>query len=325
MPPFRAPVNGHGRTVCVTGAGGFVASWLVKLLLERGYNVRGTVRSPDDPKNAHLKALEGAADRLILCKADVLNYESLRAAIEGCDGIFHTACPVGPDDLKMVEPIITGTKNVLDAAADTGVRRVVFTSSIGAVYMDPNRDPQAVVDESYWSDVEYCFNTKYWYCYAKTVAERAAWKIAAERDLNLVVVNPVLVVGPLLQPTVNASIEHLMKYLTGSAKTYANAVQAYVDVRDVAAAHLAVYENPSAEGRYICAESMLHRGDLVRILAELFPEYPVPTKCSDVVNPPRKGYKFSTRRLEDLGIKFTPVEQCLYETIKNLKEKGLLP
>ena len=117
-----------------------------------------------------------------------------------------------------------------------------------------------------------------WYCYGKTVAEQVAWKTAAERGVDLVVVNPVLVLGPLLQPTVNASTAHIMKYLTGSAKTFTNAVQAYVDVRDAATAHLVVYEWPAAQGRYLCAESMLHRGDVVRILKKLFPQYPLPTK-----------------------------------------------
>jgi len=73
--------------------------------------------------------------------------------------------------------------------------------------------------------------------------------------------------------------DHVMKYLTGSAKTYVNAAQAYVHVQDVAEAHVRVYEARDAHGRYICAESTLHRGELCRILAKLFPEYPIPTKC----------------------------------------------
>ncbi|KAL9678469.1 hypothetical protein QQ045_016313 [Rhodiola kirilowii] len=149
-----------GRTVCVTGAGGFIASWLVKLLLERGYTVRGTLRNPDDPKNSHLRELEGADKRLILCKADLLDFESLREAIKGCDGVFHTASPVTDDPEQMVEPAVNGTKNVIIAAAEAKVKRMVFTSSIGAVYMDPNRSPDAVVDESCWSDLEFCKNTK---------------------------------------------------------------------------------------------------------------------------------------------------------------------
>ncbi|CAB4272945.1 unnamed protein product [Prunus armeniaca] len=263
MPADSSSVSGHGQTVCVTGAGGFIASWIVKLLLERGYIVRGTLRNPDDPKNAHLRELEVAQDRLTLRKADLLDFESLKEAINGCDGVFHTASPVTDD---------------------------------------PN-----------------------WYCYAKTVAEQTAWEEAKEKGVDLVVVNPVLVLGPLLQPTVNASIIHILKYLTGSAKTYANSVQAYVHVRDVALAHIMVYETPSASGRYLCGESVLHRGDVVEILAKLFPEYPIPTKCSDEVKPRVKPYKLTTQKLQDLGVEFTPVKQCLYETVKSLQEKGHLP
>ncbi|XP_031273559.1 cinnamoyl-CoA reductase 1-like [Pistacia vera] len=158
MPVDSAPVS--GQTICVTGAGGFIASWMVKLLLERGYNVKGTVRNPDDPKNGHLRELEGAKERLTLCKADLLDYESLKDAINGCDGVFHSASPVTDDPEQMVEPAVIGTKNVIVAAAEAKVRRVVFTSSIGAVYMDPNRSPDVVVDESCWSDLEFCKNTK---------------------------------------------------------------------------------------------------------------------------------------------------------------------
>lgn len=318
-------LSGAGQTVCVTGAGGFIASWIVKMLLEKGYTVRGTVRNPDDAKNAHLMELDGAQERLTLLKADLLDFESLKAAINGCDGVFHTASPVTDNPEEMVEPAVVGTKNVITAAAEAKVRRVVFTSSIGAVYMDPDRSPDAVVDESCWSNLEFCKNTKNWYCYGKAVAEGAAWDVAKEKGVELVVVNPVLVLGPLLQPTPNASIVHVLKYLNGSAKTYANATQAYVHVKDVALAHILLFETPSASGRYLCAESVLHRGDLVDILAKHFPEYPLPTKCSDDKNPRAKPYKFSNQKLKDLGLEFTPAWQSLYETVKSLQEKGILP
>ena len=110
------------------------------------------------------------------------------------------------------------------------------------------------------------------------MAEQAANEEAARLGVDLVVINPVLVLGPLLQPTINASVMHVLKYLDGSAKTYADAVQAYVHARDVAEAHIRVFEAPEAKGRYLCAESVLHRGDVVKILAKLFPEYPIPTK-----------------------------------------------
>ncbi|CAD6219915.1 unnamed protein product [Miscanthus lutarioriparius] len=172
-----------------------------------------------------------------------------------------------------------------------------------------------------------------WYCYAKTVAEQGAWEVARKRGpLDLIVVNPpVLLLGPLLQPTVNASTDHVMKYLTGSAKTYVNAAQAYVHVQDVAEAHVRVYEAPDAHGRYICAESTLHRGELCRILAKLFPEYPIPTNTRTRTQVQGQGepsgdrIQFTNQRLKDLGMDFVPVLQCLYETVKSLQEKGMLP
>ncbi|KAG6581630.1 Cinnamoyl-CoA reductase 2, partial [Cucurbita argyrosperma subsp. sororia] len=317
-------VVASAQTVCVTGAGGFIASWLVKLLLQKGYTVRGTVRNPDDPKNAHLKELDGAEEKLRLYGADLLDFESLKAAIIGCDGVFHTASPV-TDDPEKVEETIIGTKNVIMAAAEAKVRRIVFTSSIGTVYMNPNRSPDMIVDESCWSDLDFCKNTKNWYCYAKTVAEQTAWAMAAEKGVDLVVLNPTLVLGPLLQETINASVAHIMKYLTGAVKTYVNAFQGYVHVKDVAKAHVLLYETPSAFGRYICVETMLHRQELVEILAKFFPEYPIPTKCSDEVSPRKKPYKYSVKKLNELGMEFIPVKQCIYETVKSLQEKGHLP
>ncbi|KAF8691901.1 hypothetical protein HU200_040018 [Digitaria exilis] len=319
--------SGHGHTVSVTGASGFIASWLVKLLLEKGYTVRGTVRNPDDDaKNAHLRALDGAAERLTLVPADLLDKESLATAFRGCEGVFHTACPVTDDPEKMIEPAVNGTKNVINAAADVGsVQRVVFTSSIGAVYMDPRHGPGDEVDETCWSDLEYCKNTKNWYCYAKTMAEQAAWELAKERRLDLVVVNPSLVLGPLLQQAINASTWHILKYLDGSVQTYVDAAQAYVHVRDVANAHARVYEEPRACGRYLCAGPTLHRGEVCRILGKLFPEYPVPTECKGGAGETVKGCRFSSRRLAELGVGVTPASLCLYDTVTSLQVKGLLP
>ncbi|THG07988.1 hypothetical protein TEA_020059 [Camellia sinensis var. sinensis] len=96
----------------------------------------------DDPKNSHLRELEGANERLTLYRADLLVFESLREAINGCDGVFHIASPVTNDPEEMVEPAVNETKNVIIAAAKAKVRRMVFTSSIGAVTIDPNRGPE---------------------------------------------------------------------------------------------------------------------------------------------------------------------------------------
>ncbi|RLM65633.1 hypothetical protein C2845_PM16G13180 [Panicum miliaceum] len=312
--------------VCVTGAGGFIGSWIVKLLLARGYAVRGTSRSAaDDPKNAHLWALDGAGERLAMVRVDLLDRPGLRAAFSGCDGVIHLAAPIVGDPAEIVEAVVTGTRNVVEAAADAGVRRLVLSSTISAMYMDPRRDPEAPLDESSWSDLDYCKNTENWYSYAKTVAEKSAWDAARARGLDMAVVIPVIVLGALLQPGLNVSSTHITKYLNGEVATYANASHAYVHVGDAAEAHVRVLEVPGAGARrYVCAESSLHRGELCRILAELFPEYPIPTRCKDEVNPPKKGYKFTNQPLKDLGIKFTPLREYLYEAVKSLQEKGFI-
>ncbi|CAD6249024.1 unnamed protein product [Miscanthus lutarioriparius] len=310
--------------VCVTGAGGFIGSWVVKELLQRGYRVRGTARDPADSKNAHLLALEGAKERLTLCRADVLDRDSLHAAFAGCHGVFHVASPVS-NDPELVPVAVEGTRNVINVAADEGARRVVFTSSYGAVHMDPNRSPDTVLDETCWSDYDFCKRTENLYCCAKMMAEITATEEAAERGLQLAVVLPCMTMGPMLQQTLNFSTNHVARYLMGTKRSIPNAVAAYVDVRDVARAHVLAYERPSACGRYLCIGTVLHRAELVAMLRDLFPQYPVTAKCEDDGKPLAKPFKFSNQRLRDLGLEFTPLRKSLYETVVCLQQKGHLP
>ncbi|EES05992.1 cinnamoyl-CoA reductase 1 [Sorghum bicolor] len=310
--------------VCVTGAGGFIGSWVVKELLQRGYRVRGTARDPADSKNAHLLALDGAKERLTLCRADVLDRASLHAAFAGCNGVFHVASPVS-NDPELVPVAVEGTRNVINAAADEGARRVVFTSSYGAVHMDPNRSPDAVLDETCWSDYDFCKRSDNLYCCAKMMAEITATEEAAARGLQLAVVLPCMTMGPMLQQTLNFSTNHVARYLMGTKRSIPNAVAAYVDVRDVARAHVLAYERPSACGRYLCIGTVLHREQLVAMLKELFPQYPVTAKCEDDGKPMAKPFKFSNQRLRDLGLEFTPLRKSLYETVVCLQQKGHLP
>ncbi|KAL6849997.1 hypothetical protein ACP4OV_020624 [Aristida adscensionis] len=323
---IMAGEGGDEGLVCVTGAGGFIGSWLVKELLQRGYVVRGTARDPEDRKNAHLRKLDGAEERLSMYRADVLDYSSLRPAFSLCGGVFHVACPVNNNEPDLVAIAVEGTRNVINAAADMGVRRVVFTSSYGAVHMNPNRSPDQIVDESCWSDLDFCKRTKNLYCYAKAVAERTAMEEAAKRGVELVVVVPAVTLGEQLHPTINAtSIYTVMAYMMGARKAYPNAVAGYVDVQDVARAHVLVYEDHAAHGRYLCLGGVLHRAEFVQMMRDLFPQYPIPTKCADDNGPMVKPYKFSTQRLEALGMKFTPLKESLYKTMICLQGKGHVP
>eukprot|EP00253_Pinus_taeda_P001397 PITA_01397 len=298
------------------------------MLLKRGYTVRGAVRTnpnDDGSKYEHLRALEGAKERLELVRADILDYKSLVAVIRGCHGVFHVATAMNNNPEEVIEPAVKGTKNVMEACAEMAVKRVVFTSSIGVVYLDPHRNPFAIVDEDCWSNLDYCIQTNNWYCYAKTLAEKLAWELAMKLNLELVVVIPGLVLGPKLQSTMDHGTAHIMKYLTGSAKTYANLTQVYVDVRDVAEAHILVYETPSAKGhRYVCGECNIHRGDLVGMLAKLCPLSPLPTECSDQINPRKQPFLFSNQKLKDLNFSFTPMIKTLADTVESLHKDGLL-
>ncbi|XP_022139393.1 cinnamoyl-CoA reductase 1 isoform X2 [Momordica charantia] len=242
--------------VCVTGAGGFIGSWVVKLLLSRDYIVHGTVREPGDAKYAHLRKLEKGTENLELFKADLLDYESLRSAIAGCEGVFHVASPVpsttsSNPETEVIEPAVKGTLNVLEACLEAKVKRVVVVSSVAAVVFNPSWPQGQVMDESCWSDKEYCKATKNWYFLSKTEAESEALEFGKRRGLDVVTVCPSFVMGPILQPTVNASTLVILKLLKEGYESVENRVRTIVDVRDVGEALLLVYEKGEAEGRFI--------------------------------------------------------------------------
>ncbi|KAK9042984.1 hypothetical protein V6N11_071337 [Hibiscus sabdariffa] len=146
--------NVVGKTVCVTGASGYVASWLVKQLLLRGYNVNASVRNPS------------AENRLKFFKADLLEEGSFDSVVEGCEGVFHTASPFFNDvvdpQAELIDPAVKGTLNVLNSCAKAAsIKRVVLTSSIAAVaYERKPRTPDVVIDENWFTDPDYCKGLK---------------------------------------------------------------------------------------------------------------------------------------------------------------------
>ncbi|KAI4339976.1 hypothetical protein MLD38_024858 [Melastoma candidum] len=326
--------------VCVTGAGGFLASWVVEVLLSQGYVVHGTARDPGDAKNAHLNKLAEESGKLKIFKADLLDYDSLRSAIDGCIGVLHVASPVPPTsvpnpELELLEPAVTGTLNVLKASATSKVRRVVYVSSVASVMMNPNLPKDRAMDEACWSDKEYCRKTgisnclsllslmasfQNWYCLSKTEAESQAFDYAKSNGLDLVSICPSLILGPLLQPTLNASSAVLVNLLKGMPDPAPNRIRHIVDVRDVAAAVILAYEKPEAEGRYICSSHTINTVNLVEKLRSLFPDYNYP---KNFTVGEEWGY-FSNERLKMLGWTCRPLEETLVDAIRNYQGARLL-
>lgn len=276
-------------TVLVTGASGFLGLWCVRKLLEAGYRVRGTVRSLK--RADRLRAIlgqhevEGAGDedRLSFAAADLDDDAGWADAVSACRYVLHVASPLPnrlPDhEDELIVPARDGTLRVLGAAADAGVARVVQTSSVAAVIYGLPSDG-TVYDEDSWSDVEKIMP----YPKSKTLAERAAWKfideLGEDRALELAVINPGLILGPLMSESVSSSGEVVKKLMKREMPGCPPLGWAPVDVRDVADAHLLAMTEPKAAGkRFICALEHVWIREIALILSERYKSrgYRVPT------------------------------------------------
>ncbi|WVZ65411.1 hypothetical protein U9M48_014776 [Paspalum notatum var. saurae] len=307
--------------VCVTGGGGFIASWLVKLLLSRGYAVHATLRDPCDPKNSHLKELDKAPENLHLFKADVLDYDTLTPAVEGCEGVFHLATPVPEDKIsEVLRPAMEGTLNVLKVCSAAKVKKLVVMSSIAAVDFNPNWPQDILKDESCWSDKEFCEENGDWYSVAKITAEQTALEYGDKNGLNVVTLCPPLVFGPLLQPTVNTSSKFLIYVIKGGPDVMNNRLWPMVDVRDVANALLLLYEKKESSGRYICSPNNICTKDLVALLKKMHPKY---SYINNILDVDQKA-SLTCQKLMDLGWEPRKLEETLSDSVECYENAGLL-
>ncbi|XP_061354225.1 phenylacetaldehyde reductase [Gastrolobium bilobum] len=318
------------EVVCVTGANGFIGSWLVRTLLEnpRYTTINATVFPGSD--HSHLFTLHpDAKTRVTVFYADIIDASAVSRAVDGCSGVFHVASPCTLEDpadplKELVQPAVQGTLNVLEAARRVGgVKRVVLTSSISAMVPNPKWPQGKVVDESSWTDVEYCKSRRKWYPVSKTEAERAAWEFKGKHGVDVVAIHPATCLGPLLQPSLNASSAVLQRLMMGSMETQEYHWLGGVHVKDVAKAHVLLYETPTAAGRYLCTNGIYQFSSFANTVSELYPHFPIhrfPAETQPGLTP----CKDAARRLIDLGLVFTPVEDAVREAAESLIAKGFL-
>lgn len=245
-------------TILVTGGTGFLGSRCIAQALAAGHRVRASVRDPArEPQLRAALARAGvdAGDRLSLHAADLRRDDGWSAAAAGCDYALHVASPfpaeIPRDENELIAPAREGTLRVLRAARDAGLRRVVLTSSFAAVgYGHPPRP--APFDESVWSDTAAPLAP---YVKSKTLAERAAWEFVAGEGggLELAVVNPVGIFGPVLSDDYATSILLVKRLLDGALPGAPKLHFGVVDVRDVADLHLRAMTDPAARGERFLA------------------------------------------------------------------------
>ncbi|MEL6697097.1 MAG: aldehyde reductase [Bacteroidota bacterium] len=270
--------------VLVTGITGFIGSHVAIQLLEKGYEVVGTLRNPnrtDSIQEAIAKHTKHT-DRLSFAQAELMDAESWKQAMKGIEYVMHVASPISTttpkDENEMIIPAREGTLNVLRAATEAGVKRVVITSSVAAISYNDARGSNAKFTEEDWTDiVNPSVNA---YIKSKTLAERAAWDFVRQQAgaPELATVNPSLVLGPVLEKDFGSSAVLVKRLLDGSFPALPKLGFPIVDVRSVADLHLLAMEKEEAAGeRFIAGGKFMWMDEIAKTLKEAYPNRKVPT------------------------------------------------
>lgn len=268
------------ETVLVTGGTGAVGLYCMLQLLREGYTVKATLRSINK-KNDVIERLQTGGttsfDSLSFVETDLTKDTNWSEAMKGCQYVLHIASPTHADatgsEEAMIRPAVDGTLRVLRMARDAGVKRVVMTSSFGAVGFS-NKKPAAETTEADWTDP----NEKGLSLYEKSkiLAERAAWNFIKKEggNLELTTINPVAIFGPSLGPSKSPSLGILTFLLEGSMKAIPNIELNVVDIRDVADLHVRAMTNPDAKGqRFIAtADGKISMPEIASLLKNELPD-----------------------------------------------------
>ncbi|MGR3542397.1 MAG: NAD-dependent epimerase/dehydratase family protein [Hasllibacter sp.] len=333
--------------VLLTGITGFIAHRIALDLLDAGYAVRGSLRSMAradavrDALRPHLKD-PAALDRLEFAVLDLTKDDGWQDAAAGCEAIVHTASPFPltqpEDEDAIIRPAVDGALRALRAAKAAGVKRVVLTSSTVAVANGPDPEGGRPRDERDWSTDDHPGANAY--VKSKTRAERAAWNEVRQAGLDLTVINPGFVLGPLLADEGGTSVEVAERLLKGKDPMVPDLTFETVDVRDVSRAHLAALERPETAGkRYICQSGPLPFVEMARIAKEVAPDRRIPTRQAPnwlvrflgLFDPAIRGILpvlgrrqavSNARARDELGIAFIPVDEAARATFRALIERG---
>jgi nucleoside-diphosphate-sugar epimerase len=256
------------NTILVTGGSGFIGSHCILQLLAAGHQVRTTVRSLKREGDVRAMLKEGDAepgDRLSFIAADLENDAGWPEAVAGCDFVLHVASPfpatVPKSEDELIVPAREGALRVLRASRDAGVKRVVLTSSFAAIGYG-QKPQQQPFNETNWTDPNAADVLPY--AKSKTLAERAAWDFIAKEggNLELSVVNPVGVSGPVLGPDYSTSILFVQRMMDGAVPGCPKLYFGAVDVRDVADLHMRAMTDRAAKGERFLAVA----GDFISVL-----------------------------------------------------------
>ncbi|MEM9304319.1 MAG: NAD-dependent epimerase/dehydratase family protein [Pseudomonadota bacterium] len=273
------------HTVLVTGAAGFIAQHVVAQLLERGFAVRGTVRKLDRGEQVRESLASSGIDvaGLDFVVADLDDDAGWDEAVAGCRYVQHLASPFPlepPRDREALVPAAReGALRVARAARAADVERLVVTSSMVAMMYRAGRPPRCAVDESSWTDPDWTPLTAY--VVSKTRAERALWDWAEAEQWreSVATVNPAFVLGPGIGDGVGTSLEVIRMFMQGAYPAVPPVAYPVVDVRDVAAVHVAAMTTPAAGGRrLIASDKTLSFVELARLLKRKYPQRRLPVR-----------------------------------------------
>lgn len=248
-----------GELVLVTGGSGFLGTYCILNLLNAGYRVRATVRSREREADVFTMLQANGTqpgEALSVVVADLMDDKGWPEAVADCDFVLHVASPFPPSQPKnedeLIIPAREGTLRVLRAARDAGVKRVVLTSSYAAISYGFAPTYQLFTEED-WTNLNSSDLTPY--VKSKTLAERAAWDFIADegRSLELAVINPALVFGPLPGADYSSSIQLIQRLMDGTLRGCPRLSFSIVDVRDVADLHVRAMTNPAANGQRFLA------------------------------------------------------------------------